>query len=420
MINSCTSKYEKHFIFEPKFSLPEKKMSEKIVSNFGTTPISTHSWSRDGIHLALSFNNKDICIMKTGYEEGKWITTAILEEHDMLITGIDWAPKTNRIVTCSEDRNAYVWNMGADGVWRQTLVVLRINRAATCVKWSPNENKFVIGSGSRLISVYYFHAEGNLWVSKSITKPIRSTVTSIDWHPNNCLIAAGSTGYMVRVFSGYVDNIEGKPTETPWGNEMKFHSLMAEFANSSNGGGWIHSVCFSDDGNRLAWVAHDSSISVVDATKGMDVFKLKTQHLPFLSCVWISPDIIIAAGHGCIPVIFKVNNSGHIYFLSNLEEDQNFVTERSVNTKEMLNCVMNNVMTDKDILPNSTHQKKISCIRILKKGKYRAEKISTSGMDGKLIVWDLRILQNTIPGLGTLRNIISSRRSIQCLNLKKD
>ena len=132
----------------------------------------------------------------------------------------------------------------------------------------------------------------------------------------------------------------------------------------------------------------------------MDVYKLKTQHLPLLSCVWISPDIIIAAGHGCIPVIFKVNDSGHVYFLSNLEEDQNFVRERSINTKETLNCAMHNVMDNTGIFHNRTHQKQISCIRILKKGKFRAEKISTSGMDGKLTIWDLRILQNTIPGLG--------------------
>ena len=30
-------------------------------------------------------------------------------------------------------------------------------------------------------------------------------------------------------------------------------------------GGWVHSVCFSASGKRLAWVGHDSSISVVDA-----------------------------------------------------------------------------------------------------------------------------------------------------------
>ena len=38
--------------------------------------------------------------------------------------------------------------------------------------------------------------------------------------------------------------------------------MMAEFSNSTSGGGWIHSVSFSVDGSKLAWVGHDSSISV--------------------------------------------------------------------------------------------------------------------------------------------------------------
>ena len=43
------------------------------------------------------------------------------------------------------------------------------------------------------------------------------------------------------------------------------------------GGGWVHSVSFSADGNKLAWVGHDSSISVADATRDMATHKLKTQ-----------------------------------------------------------------------------------------------------------------------------------------------
>ena len=41
------------------------------------------------------------------------------------VSGIDWAPKTNRIVTCSADRNAYVWNLQPDGTWKHMLVLLR-------------------------------------------------------------------------------------------------------------------------------------------------------------------------------------------------------------------------------------------------------------------------------------------------------
>ena len=42
---------------------------------------------------------------------GRYTPVAKLDQHDIRVTGIDWAPNTNRIVTCSADRNAYVWNL---------------------------------------------------------------------------------------------------------------------------------------------------------------------------------------------------------------------------------------------------------------------------------------------------------------------
>lgn len=151
------------------------------------------------------------------------------------LSGIDWAPNTNRIVTCAADRNAYVWTQGSDGKWRPTLVLLRINRAATCVKWSPQENKFAAGSGARLISVCYFESENDWWVSKHIKKPIRSTITSLDWHPNNVVLVAGSADFKVRVFSAYIRDIEELPEPTPWGSKMSLGQLLAEFSNSPTG-----------------------------------------------------------------------------------------------------------------------------------------------------------------------------------------
>lgn len=151
------------------------------------------------------------------------------------LSGIDWAPNTNRIVTCAADRNAYVWTQGSDSKWRPTLVLLRINRAATCVKWSPQENKFAAGSGARLISVCYFESENDWWVSKHIKKPIRSTITSLDWHPNNVVLVAGSADFKVRVFSAYIRDIEELPEPTPWGSKMALGQLLAEFSNSLTG-----------------------------------------------------------------------------------------------------------------------------------------------------------------------------------------
>ncbi|XP_059924169.1 actin-related protein 2/3 complex subunit 1A [Gadus macrocephalus] len=128
--------------------------------SFGLEPLSCHAWNKDKTQLAVSPNNNVVCIYQKNGKE--WDKTQELTEHSGRITGIDWAPESNRIVTCASDRNAYVWSL-KDGVWKPTLVLVRINRAATCVKWSPLENKFALGSAARLISVCYFEKE-NDWL----------------------------------------------------------------------------------------------------------------------------------------------------------------------------------------------------------------------------------------------------------------
>jgi len=376
-------------------------MTSKIISTFGgVEPISTHAWSADGKNLAISHNNKAVKVYKESGKPGKWDNTATLDQHDLRVTGIDWAPKTNRIVTCSADRNAYVWNLQPDGTWKHMLVLLRINRAATCVKWSPEENKFAVGSGARLISVCYFEQEYDWWVAKHIKKPIRSTITTIDWHPNNVLLAAGSSGFKVRVYSGYIKDIEAKPSTTPWGNKMPFANMLAEFSNSVHGGGWVHSVSFSADGNKLAWVGHDSSISVADATRDMATHKLKTQFLPLLSCIWISPNTIIAGGHGCVPLLFNLDGAGQISFVNKLEEDKETESTSTFSAKKLFQTRDKMGVSDTaDTKLNTTHQNQISSIQIQIGDKNGANIVSTVAGDGKLVSWDLRNIEKMMKGL---------------------
>ena len=49
--------------------------------------------------LALSLNDQNVKI----YEKSgaKWMPKDTLSEHSQRVTGIDWAPNSNRIVTCS-------------------------------------------------------------------------------------------------------------------------------------------------------------------------------------------------------------------------------------------------------------------------------------------------------------------------------
>ena len=118
----------------------------------------------------------------------------------MTVTCVDWAPRTNRIVSCSQDKNAYVWSY--DDIteeWKPTLVHLRLDRSATFVRWSPHEDKFAVASGSKSIAICYFGEDNDWWVSKHIKKPITSTILCLGWHPNNVLLACGGADSKVSI-----------------------------------------------------------------------------------------------------------------------------------------------------------------------------------------------------------------------------
>uniref|UniRef100_A0A8D0U2F7 Actin related protein 2/3 complex subunit 1B n=1 Tax=Sus scrofa TaxID=9823 RepID=A0A8D0U2F7_PIG len=260
--------------------------------SFLVEPISCHAWNKDRTQIAICPNNHEVHI----YEKSgnKWVQVHELKEHNGQVTGIDWAPESNRIVTCGTDRNAYVWTLKGR-TWKPTLVILRINRAARCVRWAPQENKFAVGSGSRVISICYFEQENDWWVCKHIKKPIRSTVLSLDWHPNNVLLAAGSCDFKCRIFSAYIKEVEERPAPTPWGSKMPFGELMFE---SSSSCGWVHGVCFSASGSRVAWVSHDSTVCLADADKKMAVATLASETLPLLALTFITENSLVAAVRG--------------------------------------------------------------------------------------------------------------------------
>lgn len=95
--------------------------------------------------------------------------------------------------------------------------------------------------------------------------------------------------------------------------QKSFFSILLIFQNNMSSGYflitgvWIHSVCFSVDGNKLAWVGHDCSLSIADASGGGSpvVKTIRNQYLPLLSCIWVAPNSILAGGHDCCPILFN-------------------------------------------------------------------------------------------------------------------
>ncbi|XP_013399042.1 actin-related protein 2/3 complex subunit 1A-like [Lingula anatina] len=365
--------------------------------SFGIVPIGCHAFNKARNEVAISPNNAEVHIYKQ--VSGRWEKMHVLEGHGQRVTSLDWAPESNRIVSCGVDRNAYVWTF-TDGKWKPTLVILRINRAATCVRWSPQENKFAVGSGARVISVCYFEKENDWWVSKHIKKPIRSTVTSLDWHPNNILLAAGSTDFKARVFSGWIKECEAKPQETPWGKKMPLGNLMVEFSNApGGGGGWVHSVGFSPSGDKLAWVGHDSSVSVVSVHNKDVVTNVKTTFLPFLSLIWATENSIVVAGHDCCPVLYSTDDQGKLAFVSKLDipQEKEGGTLSAMKRFQTLDKKATTDDASSDL--KTKHQNSITQLSVYSGSREQVTKFASSGVDGQIVVWDFKSLESAIAGL---------------------
>lgn len=219
-------------------------------------------------------------------------------QHDKIITSIDWAPQSNRIVTASQDRNAYVWQETADPetgklVWKPTLVLLRINRAATYVRWSPKEDKFAVASGARCVSLLLslvYSMEILAYASWTERSPsARSTRRTTGGSPSSSRNPSGrlyflSTGIPItcslplgapiskrvcslrtlrRSMRGVLarprihpTNLNGRcsrPAPTVWGSKLPFNTICGEYSSPS--GGWVHTVGFSPSGDALAFAS---------------------------------------------------------------------------------------------------------------------------------------------------------------------
>jgi len=265
-------------------------------------------------------------------------------------------------------------------------VILRLNRSATLCTWSPNEDKFAVSSGSQCVSICYFEEDNNWWVSKHIKKEFTSTVLCCDWHPNNVLIAAGGTDMVTRVYSGFIKQIDTRTgLDTPFGKKLPFGTLLGEWPNPA----WVTAIKWSPSGNRLAWNCQNSTVYVLhcSTTEERDLYTVSFNLLPLRDFVWIDENTIIGGGYDCNLLLFEFKG-GNWAYSRNLDVKKE-TKSGGGNVRDLWkNRTQNNqedTGTDQE-LP-TRHQNSISVVRLLDN-----KTLSTSGLDGNIVVWDLKKL----------------------------
>jgi len=356
--------------------------------------------------VAICPNNNEVHIYQASLSpSATWERIHVLQKHDELVSGIDWAPKSNKIVTSSHDRNSYVWTLEGNE-WQPTLVILRLNRAATSVEWGPQENKFAVGSGAKTVCVCYYEEDNNWWVSKLIRKKHQSTITSVAWHPNNVLLATTSTDSKCRVFSAFIKGVDAKKDSTTAFGDIKFGEELIQLDLAC---GWSFGVHWSPSGKSLAYVGHDSTIHfVTDVGPTPRARSISLRHLPLRDVLFLSETRLVAGGFNCNPMLFACDNGGVWEFVTFLDEVKPAATEPKSDTLFAAAKGKFKWLGSEPTEPNApstTHENCIMTIRPLvplaeEDPEKAISRFSTSGMDGRIVIWDLN---NVGDGFARLR-----------------
>ena len=311
-------------------------------------------------------------------DPANWRKVRVLRQHDLVISGVDWSAATNRIVTCSHDRSAFVWNLvegeeaaalqakqlvepaaaggGGGGAgagvpamagvvraavsaakagggsnaaaaaaasarpsaWKPQVVVLNIPRAALDVKWSPDGQKFAVASSAKVVMVCSFDAANDWWISKP-SKKHKSTALAVAFHPNGQLLASVATDYRCRVISAFLEDVDtGGPDGAQFGGAAlpEVGEVVAEFEVTR---AWLNDCAWSPSGASLAFVGHDSLLHVVSypaaggggggaGAAGGDgepiVQSIKCPTLPGMRVLFLSESLLVTCGHGMNPELF--------------------------------------------------------------------------------------------------------------------
>lgn len=178
-------------------------------------------------------------------------------------------------------------------------------------------------------------------------------------------------------------------------------SCLSEFSNGR--GGWVHGVSFSASGNKLAWVGHDSSISVVNAANECKMATVKGNFLPFAACVWVTENSIVTAGYDYIPILFSHDDNDTLSAGQKLDVPKKKESSGTVSAMAKFRTMDKQAQSADDSGSgtgvHTTHQNAINQVQIYSGTKAGATKFATSGVDGRLVIWDVKSLESSIAGL---------------------
>jgi len=145
-------------------------------------------------------------------------------------------------------------------------------------------------------------------------KEHKSTVLSLAWCVNNKFVVTGCSDFKARVFSAYIaglDSAEDDGFGEVWAKQHEFGEVLVEFDITKS---WVNSVAWSPNAFRMCFAGHGSSLHFIQILGGSPplIQTLNLKSLPFMDVRFLSDNTVVAVGFDNTPTIFSVTGGSEV------------------------------------------------------------------------------------------------------------
>jgi len=98
-------------------------------------------------------------------------------------------------------------------------------------------------------------------------------------------------------------------------------------------------------------------------------------------------------------MLYSVNESGQLYLNCKLDVSQKKEAGGLSAMRKFQSLDRQARVETSDTTLETIHQNAITCLCVYKGGKGWASSVSTSGLDGQLVIWDLQTLENAFQAM---------------------
>jgi len=345
--------------------------------------------NKDRTMLAICPNTCDLVIYKIDGKKFEELYT--LQEHTQVISSVDWSPITNKIVTCSHDRNAYVWTLDEkENIWRKDLVLLKLKRAATYIRWSPDGTRFIVATGTNKVRLCEYDQTENWWKSFTLSHKDPTGLTC-EW-VNNVHFVLTTTSrhcFYMTTNTDEADEIAAKTKKSKKDKKPVF------FSDSWPSQGWTNAAAASPSGNWIAYTSQDSYIRFIKkeeiGAEDPPVHKLNINGLPLLSIAFINDNTLIGAGFDCSPrLFFRTDDQWEDLGLLDIPQIREEVKQKAGGLAAKMAAFGGKAAPPPTA--QALHDNIILGIRVTEKF------FSTCANDGRVCIWPFDIIQKHFSG----------------------